>query len=276
MLHSLSRLVRTVDKLLPSQTVTVSRTSLDPMLLYGDMQTEKKCLVMASIAACLFHLIVFTVINFPARHTIFEPAKQVLMLARLVDPQPGSLAAGFRRPGISLNSAPKPASAVVPIPDPTPADPEPIRRADASLIPPTVRITGDDLTIGDIGAPSDRPGSNGNGVSDQPGLDTGTFPGGTGEGLNGPATSLPVLISHQLPQYTDEAIRRHVEGVVFLQVVIRKNGKADSFQVVRGLGYGLEERAIQEIARSWTFRPATRGGVAIDYPTLIEVTFSLR
>jgi len=275
MLHLLERLARVVDKLLPPDNVTVTRGSLDPMLLYGDMPTERRCLVIASIFACLFHLILFLVVDFPVHRTIFEPAKQVLVLARLVDPRP-ALAGGHPRSGSSPKSAPRPASVFVPIPDPTPADPEPIRRPEVTLTLPTIRLTGEDLTVGEIGPPSDQPGQNGNGLSDQPGADTGTSPGGTGDALSGPDVRAPILISHRLPRYTDQAIKAHVEGVVFLQVVIRKNGKADTFHVVRGLGYGLEERAIEEITKTWSFRPASRNGVPIDYPTLIEVTFSLR
>ncbi|RPJ85996.1 MAG: energy transducer TonB, partial [Acidobacteria bacterium] len=209
------------------------------------------------------------------RRTVFEPTKHVVVLAKLMDPIQGLRGGGSRRPAISSNSVPKSAASLA-IPDPTPADPEPIRRPDVSLTPPIVHLTGDDLSVGVIGPPTDLPGQTGNGVRDQTGGDFGDVPGGTGEALNGPDISLPVLINHRLPQYTDEAIKARVEGVVFLQAVIRKNGRADSFQIVRGLGHGLDERAIQEIARSWTFRPATRRGVAIDYPTLIEVTFSLR
>jgi len=276
MLHFLARLARTVERLLPSQNAAVARASVDPMLLYGETDTEKRSLVLATVAACMFHFALFLIVDFPSRHAMLEPTKQVLVLSRLVEPQPGNLGARAQALASRLVSRPRPAPAFVPIPDPTPADPEPIRRAAVNLIPPIVPLTGDDLSIGEIGPPSDTPGLNGDGPQDEAGSGLGTRPGGSGDTLTGPDISLPTLISHRLPQYTDAAIKAHAEGVVYLQVVIRKNGKADSFQVVRGLGYGLEEKAIEEIARSWEFRPATRAGVAIDYPTLIEVTFSLR
>jgi TonB family protein len=241
-----------------------------------DMAAEKRGLVIASVAALLFHSVLFLVVDFRVRHAILEPARQVVVLAKLVDPGPESLRAGLERAARSFRSAPKSPQAFIPIPDPTPADPEPIRREVTNLLEPVFPLTSDDLSIGDVGPPSDQPGGNGHDPQGEAGGDFGTQPGGTGEALTGPDVSLPALISHRLPQYTDEAIKAHVEGVVYLQVVIRKNGKADSFQVVRGLGYGLEQKAIEEIAKSWTFRPATRAGVAIDYPTLIEVSFSLR
>ncbi len=60
-----------------------------------------------------------------------------------------------------------------------------------------------------------------------------------------------------------------------LEVVVRKDGSADSFKVVRGLGYGLDESAISTIANKWRFRPGTDKGTPVDVRILIEVTFRL-
>ena len=66
-------------------------------------------------------------------------------------------------------------------------------------------------------------------------------------------------------------------GIVIIQAVIRKNGRADSFKVLSDhLGYGLEERAIQEIANNWRFRPGTLRGRPVDVMATIEVQFNLR
>ena len=56
----------------------------------------------------------------------------------------------------------------------------------------------------------------------------------------------PQILVQTVPSYTDEAIKAKVQGVVLLQAIIRKNGRVDSPIVLRGLGYGLEERAIKE------------------------------
>ena len=65
----------------------------------------------------------------------------------------------------------------------------------------------------------------------------------------------PVPIVQTTPSYTDAAIKAKVQGVVWLQAIIRKDGTVDSFKVIRGLGYGLDEQAIQEIAWNWRFKP---------------------
>ncbi len=60
------------------------------------------------------------------------------------------------------------------------------------------------------------------------------------------------------------------------EVVIRKNGRVDSPKVLRGLGHGLEEMAINEIVANWRFRPATLDGRPVDLLATVEVTFNLR
>ena len=61
-----------------------------------------------------------------------------------------------------------------------------------------------------------------------------------------------------------------------MQAIIRKNGRVTDFKVLRELGYGLEERAIEEIATNWKFRPGTLNGRAVDVLATIEVQFNLR
>jgi len=85
----------------------------------------------------------------------------------------------------------------------------------------------------------------------------------------------PQILKHTFPSYTDEAIRAKVQGFVLFQVVIRKSGRVDSFKVLSGPGYGLEEKTIQEIASNWRFRPATVDGKPVDLQTTLEVTFNL-
>ena len=87
---------------------------------------------------------------------------------------------------------------------------------------------------------------------------------------------MPQILQQTSPSYTDDAIKAKVQGIVILQAVIRKNGRVDSFKVLRGLGYGLEEKAIQEIATQWRFRPGTLQGRSVDVLATIEVQFNLR
>ena len=88
--------------------------------------------------------------------------------------------------------------------------------------------------------------------------------------------TMPQILQQTTPSYTHDAIEAKVGGVVILQAVIRKNGRVDNFKVLSGLGYGLEEKAIQEITNNWRFRPGTLHGRPVDVSTTIEVQFNFR
>ena len=98
---------------------------------------------------------------------------------------------------------------------------------------------------------------------------------GPGPGLEGRDLKLPEAISQPRPNYTEEARKARAEGMVVLQVMIRKNGTVDGIRVLRGLAYGLDESAIHTVASKWRFRPATYRGIPVDFQAVIEVTFRL-
>jgi TonB family protein len=85
----------------------------------------------------------------------------------------------------------------------------------------------------------------------------------------------PVALQQPLPAYTVEARSAGVEGIVLVQAIIRKDGTVDSFRVLRGLGYGLDESAINTIATKWRFSPGTLNGEPVDVMANIEVSFRL-
>jgi periplasmic protein TonB len=46
-----------------------------------------------------------------------------------------------------------------------------------------------------------------------------------------------------------------MRGTVTLSVLVSADGRASDIRVVRGVGYGLEERAVETV-RGWKFTPA--------------------
>jgi TonB family protein len=76
-------------------------------------------------------------------------------------------------------------------------------------------------------------------------------------------------------QYTDEARRRGVTGDVILEIVIKRDGSVGDIRVLRGLGSGLDERAVSAVGH-WQFAPARRFGEAVDVIVEVAVEFSLR
>lgn len=85
----------------------------------------------------------------------------------------------------------------------------------------------------------------------------------------------PVVLAQPLPYYTEEARQAKIEGVVILQLVVRKDGSTDRFVVKQGLGHGLDESAINTIKNRWRFEPGTFNGKPVDVQIMVEVSFRL-
>ncbi len=84
----------------------------------------------------------------------------------------------------------------------------------------------------------------------------------------------PELIRKVEPQYTEEARAAKYEGVVVVSVVIEPDGSADNIQVVKSLGMGLDEKAIEAV-QQWQFKPGTKDGAPVPVQAVIEVNFRL-
>ncbi|HEX6879479.1 MAG TPA: TonB family protein [Terriglobales bacterium] len=85
----------------------------------------------------------------------------------------------------------------------------------------------------------------------------------------------PVAVtSKPNPVYTEEARKKKVEGEVLVQVVFTASGQVQVLRVVRGLGYGLDESAVQA-AQKVRFTPAQRNGQPVDSTATLHIIFQL-
>jgi len=85
----------------------------------------------------------------------------------------------------------------------------------------------------------------------------------------------PRLVSDRKPQYTSEAMRARIQGLVMMDAVVDATGAVSNVQVTRSLDPQLDEQAVQAL-RQWTFAPATREGRPVAVIVSVEMTFSLR
>ena len=90
----------------------------------------------------------------------------------------------------------------------------------------------------------------------------------------GPRVSHPTLLNKVEPSYTEEARKARVSGIVLLSLAVDPNGKPRSVAVVRGLGHGLDEKAIEAV-RQWSFRAGTKDGVPVTVGIRVAVNFRL-
>jgi periplasmic protein TonB len=73
-----------------------------------------------------------------------------------------------------------------------------------------------------------------------------------------PAAFQPACTYCPYPTYTDEARHGKVQGTVTLQVLVGPDGRAQEIRIVKGIGFGLDERAVETV-RIWKFIPARDG-----------------
>jgi periplasmic protein TonB len=101
--------------------------------------------------------------------------------------------------------------------------------------------------------------------------------GGTGGGPYRPGSGIeaPRLLHEVKADYTEDARQRGLSGEVLLEIVVRRDGSVGDVRILRGLGGGLNDRAVQAV-RQWRFTPARRLGTAVDVVVEVAVEFRLR
>jgi TonB family protein len=101
--------------------------------------------------------------------------------------------------------------------------------------------------------------------------------GGTGGGPYRPGSGIqpPRLLKEVRADYTEDARQRGLSGEVELEIVVRRDGSVGDVRILRGLGGGLNDRAVQAV-RQWRFSPAQRQGVPVDVIVEVAVEFKLR
>ena len=280
--RSLSERIRAVlERVLALRAPQPVRYAHDPYNIFQEDKYSRRSWQVALALTLLLHIILFVIVFPSFGSRVFVASEQVVVLRNLA--KPAALVGGGDLPKAAPKkpTVPKPKPIFVPIPDPTPNAPEPIIKREIEDIPEILEEIAD-LNIGDITAPPGpaargRAGA-GTGTGSARSSLEGSGPGTGSDGIYeyGSGITNPEPIFKSTPSYTDDAIRAKVQGTVVLQAVIRKDGRVDRFKVVRGLGYGLEETAIQEIATRWKFRPGTLNGRPVDVLATIEVSFNLR
>ena len=100
--------------------------------------------------------------------------------------------------------------------------------------------------------------------------------GGFGDGVYrvGKGTTAPVLLYKKEPEYSEEARKAKYQGTVVLAVEVDASGRAINPRVVRSLGLGLDEKAMEAV-RQWKFKPGYHDGKPVTVAATIEVNFRL-
>lgn len=76
------------------------------------------------------------------------------------------------------------------------------------------------------------------------------------------------------PYYSEEARKARYQGTVVMYVEVDSTGHASHLRVVRSLGLGLDQKAMQSVSQ-WRFKPGTKDGNPVTVAATIEVNFRL-
>lgn len=238
----------------PESSIGSGWNPLDPTIesLARAHDHDDRRLRLGLIAAVVVHLVLFAVTwpqwSQPPQAVASSQQVFVVSQVRFQKPQPRAA---------QEVAVQQPKARKIPIPDPTPDDPEPIREELPSLtdvVADVVAEAGDVFGIPD-GPPTSGPASG---------------------ALNIGGDVLPPQKVHApQPRYTEDARKARIEGVVILQTVVDTEGKIVDVKVLKGLPYGLTESATQTV-REWRFKPATKQGQPVPVFYMLTVTFSIQ
>ena len=125
-------------------------------------------------------------------------------------------------------------------------------------------------------------GGTGTGSGVGPGTGSGYgegYGGGFGGGAyrEGNGVSSPLLIHETKPNYTGEAMRARIQGLVKLEAIVMPDGSVGDVRVVHSLDqqFGLDKEAVRTL-RQWRFKPGMRLGQPVPVLILVEISFTLR
>jgi protein TonB len=163
-----------------------------------------------------------------------------------------------------------------------PMEPTIVAPPDVTLPQVNMAQYGDPLAK--LGPPSNGPGSgggigSGSGGGVGPGKGGGYGPGeggGFGGGVfrMGGGVTAPTVLYKVEPEYSEEARKAKYQGTVVLYVEVDPQGRPRNLKVVRSLGLGLDEKAIEAVEK-WKFRPGYKDGHPVTVAATIEVNFRL-
>jgi protein TonB len=262
----------------------VSTGWLGSQSVFGDGHQQGKRAAGATLASLALHgvflLLVLAFFTYKAATTPDVPPMELPRLVYLQQPGPGGGGGGSPAPApprpieipkskppepIPLTPVPPP-----PVPVPTPTFTAPVMTPNATLAQATGTSSVSLATYGGGGRGTGIGTGTGRGVGEGEG---GGFGGGAyrlGSGITD-----PVPIRQPTPNYTSEAMRAKITGVVLLEIVINPDGTVGDVRVKRSLERGLDQEAMKT-ARLWLFRPARdREGKAVPVIADLELTFRL-
>jgi len=148
-------------------------------------------------------------------------------------------------------------------------------------VDPSLKMAHVDMSA--IGMPNSPNVGTSMGTGHGTGLGSGNGSGiGAGSGGNmgggirriGGGVAPPVVLFAPEPQFSEEARKAKVSGNVLVYLQVDTNGKPMHVRVLRGIGLGLDEKAVEAVAQ-YKFKPAMENGKPVAVEMNVEVNFQI-
>jgi len=218
-------------------------------ILAAEEGQDRKITRWAIGIALILHIIIFAV-HWPTFAGGLSDAKErkskIYVVKQVKFKQP---------PRREMQQITKPKTQKVPIPDPSPDEPEPIRDQEPDE---DVDFVPDENLV--LGVPDAPPPPE---------------PEGPVRFVVGGNIPEPRKLSGPHPQYPEAARRARIQGVVVLECTIGKDGRVQRVKVLRGLPLGLTESA-EDAVRKWKFEASTLNGKPVEVLYILTVRFNLQ
>ncbi|MBZ0113527.1 MAG: energy transducer TonB [Thermoanaerobaculia bacterium] len=210
----------------------------------GEGKTFKRAVLVAVVAHIILFITTFPSSRKPQNVAAGSQKVYVVQQVRFKPPPPKQ----------QTQQIPDRKKKRIPVPDPTPEEPEPIEREEFAETPDL------DLPVSDaVFTIPEAPAGMGHGDPLQVGGDV----------------SAPVKIHSPQPLYSEDARVARVEGVVILQTIVNESGDVADVKVLKGLPHGLTESAVTTVAE-WKFEPARQAGEPVAVYYMLTVSFSIQ
>jgi protein TonB len=84
----------------------------------------------------------------------------------------------------------------------------------------------------------------------------------------------PQVLYEPEAQFSEEARKAKVSGNVLVYFQVDPTGKPTHIRVIRGIGMGLDEKAVEAVSQ-YKFKPAMENGKPVTVEMNIEVNFNI-
>jgi protein TonB len=169
----------------------------------------------------------------------------------------------------------------------TPPKAPPMEQPKIQMPEPTIEVQKDlkmaNNNMANIGLPNSpvignsMRNGNGSGLGSGYGSGLGSGTGGNyGGGLKkiGGGVSSPELIFKVDPEFSEEARKAKFAGIVLVNLVVDQNGNPQNVHVLRGVGMGLDQKAVAAV-KQYKFKPAKEAGKPVAVELNVEVNFQI-